>query len=299
MDQKIAVVSKYDKEEYMNLRPAGHEACPGCGGAIMTRYIIKPLKGKVVIFCPPGCSGTRVLTAQDDVRMLDSPFGSIAGLASGLKRALVARGDNETVVVARGGDGATFDIGFGMMSAAAARNEDILYFCNDNEAYQTTGVQESSSTPAGSWTNTNPLPTPKKTRKKDIMSIMAAHGIPYAASASVAYPEDAMRKVEKASAIKGFRFIVFLVPCPTGWQYPPRLTIKLARLAVETGVHQLFEVENGVNYTISIEQKGIPVEEYLKPQRRFAHLTSEEIAEFQKQVNRNWERLKWLAGKKW
>ncbi|MBU2498973.1 MAG: pyruvate synthase subunit beta, partial [Proteobacteria bacterium] len=191
--------------------------------------------------------------------------------------------------------GATFDIGLQVLSGAAERNDDIIYVCCDNEAYQNTGNQRSSATPWGGITSTNPVPAPKVERKKDIMHIMAAHRVTYAATATVAYPEDLMRKVKKAKDARGFRFLHILAPCVTGWMYRSEQTIEISRLAVETRVFPLFEVEKGVDFIVSVEPQGLPVDDYLKPQGRFRHLTPRQIDEIQSDVNEKWNRLKWLA----
>jgi len=219
-------------------------------------------------------------------------------LAGGMKSALLAQGDTETVVVAYTGDGATFDIGFAAVSASAERNEDILYACNDNEAYQNTGNQRSSAAPWLSTNTTNPVGAAKQEYKKDIMGIMMAHAIPYAATATIAFPDDLMRKAEKAKNTKGFRFLHLLDPCPTGWGFNSDLTIEMSRLAVETRVFPLFEVDNGVNMTINYQPKGTPLVEYLRPQRRFREITEEQVAEFQRNVDRRWKRLLYLAAYK-
>jgi len=257
---------------------------------------------KVILLTPPGCSAAVPRLPKPSleyqgkpIKFITVPFGVAAPLAGGLKTALTLRGDTETTVVPWTGDGATFDIGLGLVSAAAERNEDILYVCADNEGYQNTGNQRSSATPWGATTTTSPPPSPKLEYKKDIMTIMMGHHIPYAAAATLAYPDDFMRKVQKAKGMVGFRFLHLLSPCPTGWRYPAEWTIRISRLAVETKIFPLFEIEDGI-VTISKEPSGVPVEEYLRGQGRFDHLTSEEIAEFQKMVEQRWDRLQWLAG---
>jgi pyruvate/2-oxoacid:ferredoxin oxidoreductase beta subunit len=182
-------------------------------------------------------------------------------------------------------------IGLQALSGAAERNEDFIYICNDNEGYMNTGTQRSSATPLFAWTTTTPVTKPKENPKKDIMAIMADHQIPYAATATIAYPEDLLRKVEKARSIRGTRFIHLLSPCSPGWKIPSELTIKVSRLAVRSRVFPLYEIENGISYMIREEPRVVPVKEYLKLQGRFSHLTDSEIDMLQENVERTWERL--------
>ena len=274
--------------------------CPGCAMALAYRYFLKVVgEDKVIMLFMPGCANANIVATspiQDDV--MGSLFGTCVILAAGLKTGFAVRGDTDTMVVPWAGDGATFDIGMGPLSAAAERNDDILYVCYDNESYQNTGNQRSSAAPWNTTNTTSPLGTQKMEFKKDIMSIMAAHMIPYAATATVDDPSDLMRKVQKAKGTTGFRFLHILCPCPTGWGYPSDLTVELSRLAVDTKLFPIFEVENGVNYTINRQPKGIPVSEYTKLQRRWRHLTDEDLLKYQKHVDERWERLVYLAGYK-
>jgi len=183
------------------------------------------------------------------------------------------------------GDGGTADIGFASLSGAAERNEDIIYFCLDNEAYMNTGIQRSSQTPPGTWTTSTPLG--KSESKKDIPLILAAHKIPYVATASVSFPYDLIKKTTKARDIgKGFRYIHIHTPCPTGWRFPENKTIEVGRLAVETGMWKLFEIENGGKIKLTYKPKSRrPVADYLKLQGRFRHLKGDEIGYIQTDVN--------------
>ena len=287
----------YPLDEYIARTEGGHGACPGCGLALSLRLFSKAMGGNMIMVIPPGCTPVTVMSPKFNAgfTVFVSLFGSTAVFASGLKTALTIRGENDTHVVGWGGDGATFDIGLLVLSGAAERNDDIIYVCCDNEAYQNTGNQRSSATPWGGITSTNPLPAPKAERKKDIMSVMAAHCIPYAATVTPAFPDDLMEKVKKAKGIKGLRFFHILAPCPTGWMFPSDRSIEISRLAVETKVFPLFEVENGTNFVISKESRGVPVQEYLQTQRRYAHLTSRQIGDLQKDVDKKWNRLNWLA----
>ncbi|MCX7959031.1 MAG: thiamine pyrophosphate-dependent enzyme, partial [Deltaproteobacteria bacterium] len=190
------------------------------------------------------------------------------------------------------GDGGTADIGIQALSGAIDRRDKIIYVCYDNEAYMNTGIQRSSATPQLAWTTTTPSQTPKAERKKNMIEIMAAHRIPYTATANVAYPDDLMRKVKTAMGIKGMRFIHILAPCPPGWKISSDYSIKIARLATESRYFPLYEVYNGEEYVINYEPKGIPVKEYMKQQARFSHITDEEYKSYQEFVDREWDRLK-------
>ncbi len=295
----IEIQSKYPRSEYME---APRSACPGCALPMAFRYFLKVMGEKVVFIIPPGCSPVivnvprRIIRYEGQlIRILLALFGSTAALAGGFKTGLIERGDTETEVVAWAGDGATLDIGLGSVSAAAERNEDIIYVCCDNEAYMNTGNQRSSATPLWATTTTNPLPMPKGQWKKDIMSIMASHGIPYAATLTIAYPEDFMKKVETAKNMRGFRFLYILTPCPTGWRFRAEETVKLSRLSVETNIFPLFEVKDGIHFIINKEPDGTPIEKYTAIQGRYAHLTSQQIGEIQEGVDQRWKWLKWLA----
>jgi pyruvate/2-oxoacid:ferredoxin oxidoreductase beta subunit len=255
----------------------------------MMRQILKLLGPKVVLTNPASCSGYFARAVETPLcRCL---FEVAAASGTGLRAALDVRGDKETIVLVWAGDGGTADIGIQALSAAAERNEDFIYACYDNEGYMMTGMQRSSATPAGAWTTTTPLPQPKKERKKDIVGIMAAHRIPYVATATIAYPEDLIRKVLKAKTIRGTRFFNLLAPCPTGWRFPTDLSVKLARMAVESRVFPLLEVEDGVRWTLQQPQQGTSVRDYIKMQGRFGHLSEAEIEAMEKFVHEEWELL--------
>ncbi|MBE0616424.1 MAG: 3-methyl-2-oxobutanoate dehydrogenase subunit beta [Proteobacteria bacterium] len=277
---------------------SGHLACPGCGAAIAMRFLLKGLGDQAVVAIPACCwsiiAGPFPYSALK-VPILHTAFETGGAVASGIRAALDARGDTETHVVTWAGDGGTFDIGLQALSGAAERNEDLLYVCYDNEAYMNTGVQCSSATPPGAWTTTTPTGSPKRTGKKDIMQIMAAHRIPYAATASIAYPEDLVRKVQKAVSIRGTKFLHIYATCPTGWKVASEVSVRLARLAVQTRVFALYEVEDGERYTINVEPVGYLVDEYFQSQGRFKHLSREDLDRIQERVDHDWERLKALA----
>jgi pyruvate ferredoxin oxidoreductase beta subunit/2-oxoisovalerate ferredoxin oxidoreductase beta subunit len=225
------------------------------------------------------------------VPLYHTAFETGASVASGIKAALLARGDTETTVMAWAGDGGTFDIGLQALSGAAERNEDILYVCYDNEAYMNTGIQRSSATPWGAWTTTTPSGHPESHAKKDILAIMAAHRVPYAATATISFPDDLIAKVTRARAIRGTRFLHVLAPCPPGWKVNDEDTVALGRMAVRTRVFPLVEVEHGERWRLTMDPPREPIEPYLRRQGRFRHLTGEQIAVIQKQVDERWESL--------
>jgi pyruvate/2-oxoacid:ferredoxin oxidoreductase beta subunit len=272
----------------------GHLACAGCGAAVAMRLTLKALGEKTVMVFPASCwsivPGSWPYSSYR-ITAVHAGFVTGAATASGVRAALDVRGDDETLVAVWAGDGGTFDIGLQALSGAAERNEDLLYICNDNEGYMNTGTQRSSATPLFAWTTTTPVMQPKENPKKDIMAIMADHHIPYAATATIAYPEDLIRKLEKARGIRGTRFIHLFSPCPPGWKMPSEQTIKISRLAVRSRLFPLYEIENGRNYTIQEEHRVVPVKEYLKLQGRFSHLTEKDIEITQRNVDDTWERL--------
>lgn len=278
---------------------SGHVGCPGCGAAIAMRFVLKALGEKTMMIIPACCwsiiAGPYPQSTLK-VPVLHTAFETGGAVASGVRAALDIKGDRETTVVTWAGDGGTFDIGFQALSGAVERNEDFIYVCYDNEAYMNTGVQRSSSTPYGAWTTTTPGQEWKKLRKKNIVEALVAHRIPYAATASIAFPEDLVRKVKKAKAVKGSRFLHIYASCPTGWRLPSELAVKIARMAVQTNIFPLYEVENGVRYTINYMPKGYLVREYFKLQGRFKHLSETDLEQIQQMVNEDWELLLRKAG---
>ncbi len=276
------------------LMTSGHLACPGCGGALAMRYALKAIGEKAMIAIPACCwsiiAGPMPYSSLK-VPLMHCAFEAAAATASGIRTALDSMGDEEITVLAWAGDGGTFDIGIQALSGAAERNDDIIYVCYDNEAYMNTGIQRSSATPWGAWTTTTPSAHPKEQPKKNMMEIMAGHRIPYAATANIAFPEDFIKKMKKAKEIKGTKFIHILCPCPPGWKIADDLSIKIARLAADTKAFPLFEIENGIKYTINYQPKGLPVEVYLKPQRRFVHLKDEDIKKIQQTIDFEWKLL--------
>jgi pyruvate ferredoxin oxidoreductase beta subunit len=230
------------------------------------------------------------------VNAVNNTFASTAASASGLVAGLKATGREDYTVLAMAGDGGTFDMGIQALSGAAERETDFIYVCYDNEAYMNTGSQRSSATPAGALTTTTPV-TPKEQPKKDFIQIMEAHHPAYLATTCSSYPGDLYNKFVKAKKTKGTRFIYLAIPCPAGWGYPTKDTVKIGRLAVETCTMVLYEVENGVlqltGKSLSIARSGRkrPVEEYLKLQGRFKKMTPDQVEAFQRQVDERWEQL--------
>ncbi|HOD98984.1 MAG TPA: 3-methyl-2-oxobutanoate dehydrogenase subunit beta [Syntrophales bacterium] len=278
---------------------SGHVGCPGCGATIAMRFMLKALGEKTVMVLPACCwSVIAGPFPQSSLKIpvIHTAFETGGATASGVRAALDMRGDEETTVVTWAGDGGTFDIGFQALSGAVERNENFIYICYDNEAYMNTGIQRSSSTPYGAWTTTTSGSDWKKLRKKNIVEALVAHRIPYAATANIAYPEDLVRKVKKAKEVKGSRFLHIYASCPTGWRIPSEMSIKIARMAVQTNIFPLYEVENGVNYTINVKPREYLVREYFKLQGRFRHLSEEDLDQIQAMVNEDWELLLRKAG---
>jgi pyruvate/2-oxoacid:ferredoxin oxidoreductase beta subunit len=277
------------------MRP-GHSACPGCGVAMGMRMVLRALGKRTVAVVVPSCAAVisgPYPCASLGVPMFHSAFEIAAPSAAGISNALKIQGTVDIPVVAFAGDGGTFDIGLQSLSGAADRNDDFIYVCLDNEAYMNTGIQVSSATPRYAWTGTSP--TGNTRRKKQIMEIMAAHRIPYAATACIGFPEDLMAKVKRAKAVSGTRFLHLLSPCPTGWKMEEHMSPKAAVAAVETNIFPLYEIENGLHYTINYVSKGLPVDTYLRLQGRYRHLTPQEIAAIQAEANRAWLGIKQRA----
>ena len=280
----------------------GHAACAGCGPAINIRHVLGALAAaspgsKTVLVIPASCwtiiAGIWPVNALG-VTVHLTPFASAAAEASGIKAALRLRGRDDVNVVVWAGDGGTSDIGFAGVSAAADRNEDLIYVLNDNEAYMNTGVQRSGATPEGAWTTTTPARAPRLGQKKDISRIMAAHGIPYVATlaaGSVPMLKDFRAKVTRAAELDGFRFLHVLGGCPPGWRYATDQTTELTRLAVESRTFPLVECDHGA-WRVTFEPKHpVPVGEFLAPQGRFAHLDAGGIESIQAHVDERWNLL--------
>ncbi len=276
----------------------GTRTCAGCGLPIAYRYILRALGLKTIITVPASClTVLHGIYPKTPIAMntINCTFASTAASASGIVAGLKATGREDYTVLAMAGDGGTFDMGLQALSGAAERQTDFIYVCYDNEAYMNTGTQRSSATPSGALTTTTPI-IPKEQPKKDLLAIMEAHHPAYLATTSSSYPGDLYDKFVKAKGISGTRFVYLSIPCPAGWGFPTHDTIKIGRLAVETGVVVLYEVENGV-FQLTGKSLGIarvgrkrPVEEYLKIQGRFKKMAPEQIAAYQQQIDERWER---------
>lgn len=283
---------------------SGHRACIGCGEVLAIRLVAKTLGENVIIANATGCM--EIVASQFpytswEVPWIHTLFENTAAVASGIEAALkvlIRKGkleDKGTKVVAIGGDGATYDIGLQALSGALERGHDFLYICVNNEAYMNTGIQRSSATPYGAATTTSPVGKVKAGQfswKKDMLAIVVAHNIPYVATASPSYPFDLMEKVKKGLETPGPAYIEIISVCPVGWRSPADLSVRMGRLAVETGVFPLYEVENG-KYKLSMDfPKLRPVTDYLKLQGRFRHLSPDTIEKIQARVIEDYERLK-------
>ncbi|NYZ75024.1 pyruvate synthase subunit beta [Candidatus Micrarchaeota archaeon] len=267
----------------------GHGACSGCGSAIAIHMILRGLGDDAVVSLATGCMEV-VSTGYPDnawnVPVIHSLFENVPAVASGVSRALKKLG-KKGVAVGIGGDGASYDIGFGALSGAMERNEDMIYICYDNEAYENTGIQRSGATPKYAATTTSPQEVGGKSEwKKNLSFIGAAHGIPYAATASIAYPADLQKKLQKARTIKGFKLITVFAGCQLGWRHDPSLSVEVARKAVASGMWNLYEIENGVFKRTFKPKQLEPVESYLTLQGRFKHLKPEQTAEIQEHVKK-------------
>ena len=286
------------------LLSAGHRACQGCGEVLGVRLMCKALGENTVIASATGCMEivtSMFPTTAWEVPWIHVAFENAAAVASGVEaglKGLRKKGkidDRYIKVVGMAGDGGTMDIGMQALSGAMERGHDMLFVCFDNEAYMNTGIQRSSGTPMGASTTTAPagkVSSGQKTWKKNMAEIMVAHGVPYVATACPSYPLDFIRKVEKAKNIKGPSYIHCFTVCPTGWRCGSHLAIAMGRLAVESGVFPLYEVENG-KYKISSEmpKKLKPVKDYFKAQGRFRHLGEAEIQKIQKKVESEYQKI--------
>jgi len=296
------------EEEYF---ACGHRACAGCAAATALRLITKAAGRDAILIEATGCMevvSTPYPETAWKLPWLHSAFENPAALASGVSAALQSKGlEDKIKVVAFGGDGSTYDIGFGIISGAFERGENFTYVCYDNEAYMNTGIQRSGSTPFGASTTTSPSGKEsigKTEWKKDLMHILAAHNSPYCASASISNPADAFRKLKKAMDTKGSTFVNLFAPCPTGWRVDPSKSIEIAKLAVDTGVVPLYEIIGGKHVINNPKDasKLKPVEDYLKMQGRYSHLfkpvkKEAEIKFIQQSVNERFLRLLSLAEK--
>jgi len=294
--------------ERSNAITSGHRACQGCGEALGARYALdaamRAADNNLVAVNATGCLEVFTTPYPEtswQVPWIHSLFGNAPAVATGVAAAMRVKGRDDVRVVAQGGDGGTTDIGFGCLSGMFERNDDVLYVCYDNEAYMNTGVQRSSATPPAARTATTPAlgdaPGNVFGTGKNLPLIAMAHNIPYVATASVADLHDLEAKVTRAMDLRGARYIHIMVPCPLGWGSASEATIRLARLAVESGLFPLFEAEHGQIVRTNRIRRGVPVEDYLRPQRRFAHLfkkgaeDTKRLAMIQRMADANIERF--------
>ena len=287
--QTIAIAPQRPAEA---LLCSGHAACPGCVEPLSVRHILDILGPDTMLVIPPSCMA--IIAGPQPFSSLRVPvyqptLESSAAAASGLRRALDAQGKHQTQVVVLAGDGGTYDIGFQCLSSAAERNENMIYFCLDNEGYMNTGAQKSSSTPH--FARTGSTPAGKTSRKKNLSEIMAAHGVPYVATASVGHLADLRHKVAKAKALQGMRIITLLIPCLDGWGLADDGGLTAARYAVESGAFPLYEIEDGRRYTLNQARPTRPVAEYLALQRRYRHLPAADVQTLQAEIDDGWMRL--------
>lgn len=304
MTEKKPIKTTIPEHEVMK---PGHLACQGCGASLAMRYATKAIEGEAMFTLPACCWS--VIDGPFPYSSLGLPllhmaFEAAGATASGIRAALNMLGQKKVKVIAWGGDGGTFDIGFQAISGAAERDEDILYICYDNEAYMNTGIQRSSSTPRFARTTTTavgPAKQGKQQNKKDLTEIMVAHGVPYAAqTAPIGNMRDLSLKARKAIYTEGPCFLNVLSPCPRGWEYPMEKLPEVVKAAVDTCVWPLYEVENGVWRLTYTPKQKLPVEEFLRLQGRFKHMFKPGnewmIEEAQAWVDKKWDRLLELTG---
>jgi len=276
----------------------GHKACAGCGGSLAVRLILKVLGKRTFTVIPAGCmSAVGFIYPQMCFlnNAIISTFPGTASMLSGIAAAAKALGLKDYHVVGIAGDGGTADIGLQALSGAIDRRDRIIYICYDNEAYMNTGIQKSGLTPFGARTTTTPagdnIPG-TVTQKKNMFEIVAAHGIDYAATASIGYIQDFINKVQKASRVEGTSYIHVFAPCPTGWGIPEDSTIDIAKEVVDCGLWYLAEFEQGEFILNKNPKEFSPVEEYLKKQSRFKHLSCEDINTIISSRDKKWEKIR-------
>ncbi|MEJ2169320.1 MAG: thiamine pyrophosphate-dependent enzyme [Desulfobacterales bacterium] len=293
--------------QQQSLFVSGHRACPGCGMALAARRILEATGENVIVVTPTGCLETFTSPygySPWRVPWIHHVFENGPAVATGVHAALKFQGRESTRVIAIGGDGGTFDIGFGALSGMLERGDDVLYICVDNGAYMNTGGQRSAATPVRASTTTDPAGRQsmgKAEMKKDLPEIVAAHGVDYVATASVAYLRDLRKKVKKAMTYHGPRYIQIDTPCPSVWSFASHLTLEIGRLGVNCGLVPLFERENGVITGVRKIKKKIPVAEYLNLQKRYSHLfkseqSQAEIEKLQALADRNIEKYGLMEG---
>ena len=308
--EQRSVQSSAERSNSLN---SGHRACQGCGEALGARYAVDAAMGatgnQLVAANATGCLevfSTPYPETSWQLPWIHSLFGNAAAVGTGIaaalkvKAALAGQARSSVRVIAQGGDGGTTDIGFGCLSGMFERNDDVLYICYDNEAYMNTGVQRSSATPPAARTATTMAvgaePGAAFGQGKNLPLIAMAHEIPYVATATVADLRDLEAKVERAMSLHGARYLHILVPCPLGWGAASHDTIRLARLARETGLFPVFEAEHGEVTAVTKIRRRVPVTDYLRPQKRFAHLFGDPgrpdlVARIQADADRNIRRF--------
>ena len=280
---------------------SGHRACHGCGMALAVRHILKATGKNVIVVTPTGCLETFTSPygySPWRVPWIHHLFENGPSVATGVVAALRAQGQDSVRVLVIGGDGSTFDIGFGALSGMLERGDDVLYICTDNGAYMNTGGQRSGSTPMYAATTTHPAGREslgKNQVMKDLPAIVAAHGAPYIATASVAYLKDLQKKVKKAMEFHGARYIQIDTPCPSGWGFPSERTLEVGRMGIDCGLIPILEMEDGKTTSVRRIKKKIPVKDYLKSQARYKHLFTgdrgqAELGKIQAMADRNIEK---------
>lgn len=289
---KVSTMIQIQQANQEPMLCSGHAACPGCIDALSVRHVLTAMGPKTMAVIPPSCMA--IIAGPQPYSSLRIPvyqptLESSAAAATGLRRALDAQGKHDTQVIVLAGDGGTYDIGFQCLSSAAERNEDFIYFCLDNEGYMNTGAQKSSSTPH--FARTGSTPAGKTSRKKNLTEIMAAHRVPYVATASVGHLPDLLRKVEKAKQMKGTRIITLLIPCMDGWGVADDAGLQTARYAVESGAFPLYEVEDGHKYTLNHTTKTRPISDYMALQRRYRNMAAADIDTLQAEIDDGWATL--------
>ena len=279
---------------------SGDRACSGCMAANVALNVMRILGDKTIVSVPPSCMSVFAGTFPElnwNVPYFHMQFANLASTLTGISRALKTQGKDDVVVVGFGGDGGTADMGLQALSGAAHRNENILYICYNNEAYENTGIQASSSSPFGAWSSTTPTKGKHRGNEyfpKDIPRILIAHDSPtYVATASTAHIQDFIKKVEKAKNLRGFRYIEVLSVCNPGWRVPSDIGPELMKEAVDCGYWLLFEYEKGC-LTINKKPKFTGLREFLSKQDRFMHITEAQIEQLEEYIQKRWKNIKSL-----
>jgi pyruvate ferredoxin oxidoreductase beta subunit len=278
--------------EKLPLVSHGLTTCEGCVMELIGRVTLDVLGPKTIMLTPPSCSAILTGYGQETgwrVPAFQSNLENIAAYCSGIRTALEVQGKDDVHVVAFAGDGGTVDIGLQALSGAVERGHRFIYICYDNEAYMNTGIQRSGATPLGAWTTTTPAG--KKENKKDIVAMLRSQGIPYLATASAGYIDDFRRKVKKAKDVDGPVYIHVLTPCAAGWRFPPKETVNIARLAVDTGLWPLYEVVDGRLKVTKKTKELNPVTDYIKRQGRFRNISADQIAQLEKVARQLYQEL--------